>query len=274
MIVVDGLAFAEGPRWHDGALHLSDMHDHRVLRVDEDGTTTTVLQHDAPVSGIGWLPDGRLLTVVMDGFVLCDCEVLADVRSMAPHGINDMIVHPDGWAYVGQFGYDRHAQPRQPVVPSPLIRVDADGRVSEAAPGLMVANGMAISADGRTLFVAESAGGRVTNFDIASDGSLSNRRLFAQTPPPDGMCIDAEGAAWIAAVTTGAFLRVRDGGEVAQRIDVEEGRHAIACVLGGADRRTLFLLTATTFGEAEPSRQARAARVEAVHVDVPGVGRP
>jgi sugar lactone lactonase YvrE len=273
--LVDGLAFAEGPRWHDGALWLSDMHRHRVLRVEEDGEVDTVLQHDSPVSGLGWLRDGSLLTVAMDGYVLKDGEVLADVRHLAPHGVNDMITHPDGWSWVGQFGYDRHAGGRPAPAPSALLRVDPDGSVREAAPDLLVANGMCLTPDGGTLLVAESAGLRVTAFTIdGDDGSLHDRRTFAEVPPPDGMCLDAEGAVWIAGVTVGAFLRVAEGGEVLDRIEVEEGRRAIACVLGGADRRTLHLLTATTTGEAEPSLAAMAARVQTAQVDVPGAGWP
>ena len=278
-ILLDDCAFLEGPRWHDGALYLSDMHGPRVLRVEESGTVTTVVEHTSPVSGLGWLPDGQMIVVDMDGYVRrLDGDRLvmhADVRSLAPHGVNDMISHPHGWSWVGQFGYDRHAG--QAVEPSPLLRVDADGQVTLAAEDLLVANGMCLTPDGRELLVAESAGGRVTSFDVGHDGALSHRTVFAELPPrhaPDGMCLDAEGAVWVAAVTAGAFLRVRRGGEVTDRLEVEDGRHAIACVLGGADRRTLFLLTAPTFGEAEASRATRGARVETQPVDVPGAGRP
>jgi sugar lactone lactonase YvrE len=278
-ILLDDCTFLEGPRWHDGALYVSDMHGPRVLRVEESGTVTTVAEHTSPVSGLGWLPDGRMIVVDMEGSVLRlegdHLVVHADVRAHAPHGVNDMISHPDGWNWVGQFGYDRHAG--QTVVPSPLLRVDADGQVSLAAEDLMVANGMCLTPDGLQLLVAESAGARVTSFDVGHGGALSRRAVFAELPPrhaPDGMCLDAEGAVWVAAVTAGAFLRVRRGGEVTDRLEVEDGRHAIACVLGGTDRRTLFLLTATTFGEAEPSRAARAARVEMQPVDVPGAGWP
>jgi sugar lactone lactonase YvrE len=271
---VEGLAFAEGPRWHDGSLWLSDMHRHRVLRVDDAGGVEVVLQHDSPVSGLGWLPDGSLLTVAMEGEVLRDGEPFADVRHLAHHGVNDMISHPEGWSWVGQFGYDRHQRGQRPE-PSPLLRVDPDGATSVAAEDLLVANGMALTPDGGTLLVAESAGMRVTAFTVGGDGTLHDRRTFAEVPPPDGMCLDAEGAVWIAGVTVGAFLRVAPGGEVLDRIDVEEeGRRAIACVLGGPDRRSLFLLTATTTGEAEPSLAAMAARVERAEVHVPGAGWP
>ncbi|MCU1377393.1 MAG: SMP-30/Gluconolaconase/LRE domain protein [Acidimicrobiales bacterium] len=276
--MLGGLAFGEGPRWHDGALWLSDMHRHRVLRVVGD-EVTTVLQHDSPVSGLGWLPDGRLLVVAMAGDVLrLDPEgvvVHADLRALAPHGVNDMISHPGGWSYVGQFGYDRHAGGR--LVPSALLRVGPDGQVDAVADDLLVANGMALTADGSTLLVAESAGNRIRSFAVGDHGDLSGGTVWAELPPghaPDGMCLDAEGAVWVAAVTAGAFLRVRAGGEVADRIPVDDGRRAIACVLGGHDRQMLYLLTATTLGDAEPSLAAMDARVDTVQVVVPGEGRP
>jgi sugar lactone lactonase YvrE len=282
-VLVDGLAFGEGPRWHDGRLYISDIHDHQVLAVDPDGGKTVVARHDGPLSGLGWLPDGTLLVVAMEGQVMRldggeggELAVHAAVRHLAAHGINDMIVHPEGWAYVGQFGYDREAGAK--VQPSPLIRVDPDGSVHRAAEDLLVANGMALTPDGATLVVAESAGMRLSAFTVGAGGTLSDRRVFADLPPghaPDGMCIDVEGAAWVACVTTDWCLRVAQGGEVLDRIRVdEEGRHPVACVLGGPDRRTLYLLTATTYGEAEPSLQARAGRIEQVRVDVPGAGRP
>jgi sugar lactone lactonase YvrE len=137
---------------------------------------------------------------------------------------------------------------------------------------------MALTPDGATLIVAESAGMRLSAFTVGDGGELGDRRVFAELPPghaPDGMCLDAEGAAWVACVTTDWCLRVAEGGEVLDRIRVDEdGRHPVACVLGGPDRRTLHLLTATTYGEAEPSLQARAGRIEQVRVDVPGAGRP
>jgi sugar lactone lactonase YvrE len=278
-ILLDGCSFLEGPRWCDGALFLSDMHGHRVLRVGTDGSIDTVVEHSSPLSGLGWFPGGRLIVVAMDGYILRveDGSAIehADLRSLAPHGINDMISHPSGWAYVGQFGYDRHAG--QAVVPSPLLRIDSDGRSSIAAEELMVANGMCLSQDAKTLLVAESAGNRVTSYDVRDDGALSNRQVWAELPPrhaPDGMCLDAEGAVWVAAVTAGVFLRVEREGKVTDRIELEEGRHPIACVLGGSDRRTLFMLTATTFGEADKSRAAMAARVETMEVGVPGDGWP
>jgi sugar lactone lactonase YvrE len=278
-VLVRGLTFGEGPRWHDGALHLSDMFAPAVIRVEGDGLPEVVATHTGPVSGLGWLPDGRLLVVAMDGELLrLESGGLvrhADLRAHAAYGVNDMIVHPGGWAYVGQFGYDRHAGGR--AVGSALLRVDADGAVSEAAPDLMVANGMALMPDGRTLLVAESAGMRISAFSVDAAGVLSGRRVYAQLPAghaPDGMCLDVEGAVWVAAVTKDCFLRLAEGGAELDRITMEPGRRAVACVLGGADRRTLHLLTAETFGEPEASRATSSAQVEVVRVDVPGAGLP
>jgi sugar lactone lactonase YvrE len=277
--LVDGLAFGEGPRWHDDMLYLSDMHHNRVVRVDRDGATETIAQHDSALSGLGWLPDGTLLVVAMDGQVLrqgpVGLTVHADLTAEAPYGINDMIVHPDGWAYVGQFGYDREGGGTP--APSSLLRVAPDGTVTAAAHDLMVANGMIISPDGHTLLVAESAACRLTAFTVDAGGQLHDRRIWAELAAPhypDGMCLDAQGGAWVACPVAGRFIRVREGGDITDEIPVESGRHAIACVLGGDERRTLYLLTATTLGEAEASRQARGARVECVTVDDGGAGLP
>jgi len=182
-------------------------------------------------------------------------------------------VHPEGWAWVGQFGYDRHAGATP--APSGLIRVDPDGTASIAADEMMVANGMAITPDGRTLIVAESAGRRLTTFAISRNGDLTDRAVFAELPyAPDGMCLDSEGAVWAACVTASKFARVMPGGEIVDTVEFEPPRRTVACVLGGVDRRTLYMLTADTLGEAELSRELRTARVEQVRVDVPGAGLP
>jgi len=277
--LVDGLAFGEGPRWHEDVLYLSDMHHDRVVRVDGAGVTETVAQHDSALSGLGWLPDGTLLVVAMDGRVLrlgpAGLALHADLTAEAPYGINDMIVHPGGWAYVGQFGYDREGGGTP--APSALLRVAPNGSVTVAASDLMVANGMIITPDGHTLLVAESAACRITAFTVDTDGHLHDRRVWADLAAPhypDGMCLDAQGAIWVACPVGGRFIRVVEGGEVTDQVPVESGRHAIACVLGGHERRALYLLTAATLGEAEASRQARSARVECVTVNDGGAGLP
>lgn len=272
-IVLDGLAFAEGPRWHNGKLYVSDMHNHHVLAVTRAGDCEIVGAHDGRLSGLGWLPDGQLLAVAMDGSLLrytpSGFVAHADLRAQAPYGVNDMVVDSRGRAYVGQFGYDHFAG--ETSKPSALLLVLPDGTVQEAAQELSVANGMAITADGETLVVAESGGRRLTAFDIREDGSLSNRRIFAALNDiPDGMCLDSEGAAWVACPVSRRFIRVLRGGEVTDVLHVESNRHAIACVLGDDDRRTLYLVTAETLGSPESSLALRSSRIERVRIDVPG----
>lgn len=276
-IVLDGLAFAEGPRWHNGRLYVSDMHSHHILAVTSAGNREVVGAYDGRLSGLGWLPDGQLLAVAMDGWLLRNTPGgfvgHADLRDRAPYGVNDMVVDSRGRAYVGQFGYDYFAG--ETSRPSALLLVRPDGTVHEAAQGLSVANGMAITADGGTLVVAESGGKRLTAFDICEDGSLSDRRIFAELNDiPDGMCLDSEGAAWVACPVGRRFVRVLPGGEVTDVLDVERDRHAIACVLGDDDRRTLYLVTAATLGNAELSLALRSSRIERVRVDVPGYTHP
>jgi sugar lactone lactonase YvrE len=279
-ILVDGRAFLEGPRWRGDALFVSDMHAHEVIRVDGAGAVDVVARFDGPPSGLGWLPDGRMLVVSMD-----DRRVLrlepggavvehADLSSFSPFQINDTVVDVRGFAFVGQMGYDLHGSGGAGARPSALLRVDPDGAAHEAAPAMQVANGMAVANDDRTLLVAESAGKDLVAFDVADDGTLSNRRVWAELPDyPDGMCIDAEDGVWFACPVGDRFIRVVEGGEVTDEIPVP-GRHAIACALGGPDGRTLFMLTAPTLGNPEASREAMGARVEVTPVDVPGSERP
>jgi sugar lactone lactonase YvrE len=251
------------------------MHAHEVLRVTMDGTTEVVAALDGPPSGLGWLPDGRMLIVSMDDqrvLALDDGSIVehADCSALAPHEINDMVVDARGHAFVSQFGYDHHGGERSR--PAPLLRVDPDGSVHAAADGLHMANGMAITADGKTLVVAESVKRRLLGFDLAEDGTLANRRVWADLPEmdyPDGICIDAEDAVWVAGPASDRFTRVREGGEVTDVVEVP-GRHAIACAIGGDDGHTLFCCTSPTVGEPDASRAARGAMVEITRVTVPG----
>jgi sugar lactone lactonase YvrE len=270
--LVTGHSFFEGPRWHDGALFLSDMHGDAVLRVTTDGDVTTVVAVEQP-SGLGWLPDGSLLissmtTRTVQRFDGASLSTHADVSALAPHEINDMVVDASGHAFVGQFGYDLRGG-GQPTTAA-LLRVDPDGSTHEVAPELRMANGMVITRDGNTLVVAESSGKCLTGFDLAPDGTLTNRRVWAELPDhPDGICIDAEDGVWAAGPVSDRFVRVVEGGEVTDAVDTP-GRHGIACVLGGDDGRTLFMLTAKTHGEREESRAAMSAAVETTTVTVPG----
>ncbi len=276
--IVDNLVFAEGPRWHDGALHISDMHGGRVLRIGDDGGLTSLAEIDDMTSGLGWLPDGRLLVVSMAARKLMRRETdgrmveHADLNAVATFHCNDMIVGADGTAYVGNFGFSLF--PMGNPCLAVVARVEADGTVTVGASDLWFPNGIALTADGRTLIVAESAGFCLTAFTVAKDGTLSDRRIWAPLPEghaPDGICLDEDGAAWVAIPHLKQFVRVLHGGEIAETIAVE--RHALACVLGGPHRRTLFMTVSTEL-EPEKCLSNPTAAVLATEVDVAGTGRP
>ncbi len=271
--LVDGRAFLEGPRWRDGALYVSDMHAHEVLRVSSSGEVEAVASVPGQPSGIGWWPDGSMVVVSMQDRTLLRVEdgrtsVVADLSDLAPFAINDMVVDKQGHAYIGQFGFDMYG--RAPFEPADLLRVDPDGSVRPVADAMRIANGMVITDEGRTLVVAESIGKCLTSFTIGDDGSLTGRRTWAELPHhPDGICIDEASGVWVACPVGDRFTRVVEGGAVTDEIPVE-GRHAIACALGGDDGRTLFMLTSPTLGEGEESRRAMGARIETTKVATPG----
>ncbi len=276
-VIVDGLAFPEGPRWYDGKLFFSDQHDRRVVAMDPNGSTQTVVDVPNQPSGIGRLPDGRMLVVSMldrrvlrlddDGLVLH-----ADLSALTAAPCNDMVVDAAGRAYVGHFGFDMYGgeHPRD----ASLLLVEPDGTARVAADALAFPNGTVIADDGRTLIVGESYAGRLTAFTVEPDGSLTDRRVFAklQGAVPDGICLDAEGAVWIACPFTGRCLRVRDGGEVLDEVKTSYDS-AFACMLGGPDRRTLYMCTAPTHVP-EDCRRLHGGRIEMAEVDVPGAGLP
>ncbi|MEA2624278.1 MAG: hypothetical protein QOD06_323 [Candidatus Binatota bacterium] len=276
-VLADGFTFLEGPRWHDGSLWLSDIHAERVLRVSPDGKSEVVVTVPNRPSGLGFDRKGRLLIVSMrdrkllrlDGGRL---ETVADLAAVAPYDANDMVVDGEGRAYVGHFGFDlfNHAEPG----PSSLILVTPEGKVRVVAEDLMFPNGAVVTPDGRTLIVAESFGSRLTAFTIGADGGLSGRRVFAELGErvPDGICLDAGGGVWTSCFGQDEFVRVVDGGAITDRVAVT-GRRAVACALGGEDRRTLFLLTAETTVEDLSEGRSKAA-IETARVAVPGAGWP
>jgi sugar lactone lactonase YvrE len=275
-VLLEGFSFLEGPRWRDGKLWFSDFYDHRVLAMDAGGQTEIVCEVPEQPSGLGWLPDGRMLVVSMiDRRVLrLEPEGLvehADLSRLATFHCNDMVVDDQGRAYVGNFGSDLAAGGMPD--PAALILVETDGNCRVVAEDLLFPNGSVITPDGKTLIVGESFGARMTAFDIEPDGDLSNRRLWAQLEGaiPDGCCIDAEGAIWVASPPTREVLRVREGGETTDRVSIDQ--MAIACMLGGDDRRTLFVLTAPSVDGPE-CETSRSARIESLEVEVPGAGFP
>jgi sugar lactone lactonase YvrE len=274
--IAEGLAFAESPRWHDGQLWFSDFYTHCVMRVESDGRLETVVEVPGQPSGLGWLPDGRLLVVSMEDRRLLRLDAVglttvADLGALAPAPCNDMVVDSQGRAYVGNFGFDMLN--RAPAAPTVLILVTPGGQARVVADELLFPNGCVITPDGRTLIIAETFGKRLTAFNIAPDGSLTGRRVWAELgdASPDGICLDAEGAVWVASPTTSGFLRVIEGGTVTERI--ASPSQAIACMLGGNDGKTLYMVSGRVTKAARALAE-RNGRIDAVTVAVARAGSP
>ena len=279
-LLVTGRSFLEGPRWHDGAFWFCDVNGKKIITLDANGAARAVLEHEQQPAGLGWAPDGALLFVSMldrrlmrlrDGGAP---EVVADFSAAEPIALNDMVVDAHGRAYIGGFGFDlnRGATP----APGNIYVVHPDGTSGVAAGEMMFPNGMVITADGRRLIAAETVARRLTAFDIGGDGSLSGRRVWAKLDAfPDGICLDAEGAVWVSSPPTGQFLRVREGGDVLDTVTTKP-KWAVACMLGGADGRTLYLCTAETTlqGIADGTSKAwiETTRVEVAAAATSGTG--
>jgi sugar lactone lactonase YvrE len=276
-IIAEGLVFPEGPRWHAGELWFSDMLGGVVMRVGPDGTLHRVVEVPAQPSGLGWLPAGQLLIVSMLDRRLLRIDpgaaaLVADLSRLAPQQCNDMVVDAKGRAYIGNFGFDLPGGAAP--LPTGLIMVAPDGGARVVADGLLFPNGCVITPDGETLIVGETFGARLTAFSIAPDGSLHNRRTWASLPgrSPDGICLDADGAVWVASPPTREVVRVRAGGRITHRVKTES--QAIACTLGGADRRELFVLSGHVSFDPTKARKYCSGRINSVRVDVPGAGFP
>jgi sugar lactone lactonase YvrE len=281
-VLLDGLAMPESPRWHDGRLWFSNWGTRQIVAVDLDGSSEVV--GEGP-DGLGWatnwLPDGRMLVT---GAELMRVEhdgsrvPHADLSRISPHGWSELTVDGRGNVYVNTINFD-FAEFDQVLTsgraPGKIALVTADGEAREVADELAFPNGMVVTPDNRTLVVAESFAARLTAFDIEDDGNLSNRRIWADGVAPDGICLDADGCIW-ASTAHGAndAARIREGGEVLDRIEL--GRPCFATMLGGPDRRTLFMLTAEWHGtEAiQDVVEARTGQVLIVEAPTPGVGWP
>ncbi len=275
--LIDGIDFGEGPRWHDGVLWYSDFYQHTIYTVSADGERRAVHPDlDDRPSGLGWLPDGRLLAVSMserkvlrdDGGTLV---VHADLSALAPGLCNDMVVDAEGNAYVGNFGFDFFAG--EELRPADLLLVRPDGAVEVAASGLRFPNGSVITPDGRTLIVGESFGACYEAFTINDDATLGERRRWADVPgtAPDGCTHDSAGGIWFADALGSAVVRVLEGGEITHRIDTP--MPTFACALGGDDGCTLFVLCAPS--SHPPEVEGKAAGAIFTHrVEVPHAGRP
>jgi sugar lactone lactonase YvrE len=275
--LVSGLSFAEGPRWHEGRLYYSDFYRHVVEAVDLDGHVELIASVPTQPSGLGWLPDGRLLIVSMlDRRLLRqepDGELVehADLNGIATWHCNDMVVDQVGRAYVGNFGYDIEKPGEEPVLAN-LARVDPDGSVQIAAEGFQFPNGAVITPDGGTMIIGETWGRKLTAFDIEANGSLSNRREWASIHPhfPDGICLDEAGGIWVADPAQNKVIRVEEGGKITNEID--PGRGVFACMLGGEDGKRLFMCTAEASGGS--AEKNPTARIEWIDVDHARAGVP
>ncbi|MEU5046885.1 SMP-30/gluconolactonase/LRE family protein [Streptomyces griseorubiginosus] len=268
--LIPGRTFVEAPRWHDDRIWFSELYTFSVMSAREDGSDLRVeASVPAQPSGLAWLPDGRLLIVSMRDRKLLRREtdgtlvVHADLSEHVADFCNEVVVDRHGRAYVGDFGFDLDNQ--APLAPGSLHRIDPDGRITQVATDLWFPNGSVITAD-NVFIVNETFGNRISAFDLTDDGRLVNRRVWAQFGPlpaatnfedaaaecivsPDGMCIDAEGALWIADLASEKLLRLREGGDVME--EISPGEMAFSSVLGGSDGKTMFICAAPNFDEAE-----------------------
>lgn len=277
-LLVDGVDFGEGPRWHEGALWYSDFHQRAVYRVTADGTRHAVYDRlDDRPSGMGWLPDGTFLVVFMTSRrVMCDrgdghLVEYADLSSIATANCNDMIVDRHGNAFVGNFGFDLEARAR--FAPADLAVVRPDGSVGVAAPAMRFPNGCVITPDDSTLIVGQSFGGDYVAFTLHEDGALTDRRQWADIPgtAPDGCTLDAGGGIWFSDALHPQVVRVEEGGTVTDRVGTP--MPTFACMLGGDDGRTLFALCSPG-SHPDESAGKGAGAIYARTVAHPHAGRP
>ncbi|MDA8140575.1 MAG: SMP-30/gluconolactonase/LRE family protein [Desulfobacteraceae bacterium] len=283
-LLAQGLGFPEGPRWHAGQLWFSDFRTRKISTIDLHGTLRTIIEVPGTPSGLGWLPDNTLLVVSMTDRRLLKLKeeqltVFADLSQLASYHCNDMVVDSKGNAYIGNFGAPI-GTPTAKLAQIILVKPNGEKRV--VAEEMAFPNGCVITPDEKTFIVGETYAARLTAFDIEADGSLSNRRIWAVFDDlgivtdrsklvhrilPDGICLDAEGAIWVASPGRSAeVLRVFEGGRIADRIKVETFPYA--CMLGGPDGKTLFILTS------DLARDGLVGRIETIRVEAPRAGFP
>ncbi|MFX1363332.1 MAG: SMP-30/gluconolactonase/LRE family protein [Promethearchaeota archaeon] len=268
-VILEGLKFPEGPRWHDERLWFSDMRSRKVTVVDLNGNSEIIAEVPNRPSGLGWLPDGSLLIVSMEDRHLLRLDAdglteLADLSKLISFSINDMVVDKEGRSYIGSFGFDYLNN--KSFNSAEIVLVSPQGEARIVADNMDFPNGMVITPDDKTLIVAETYAFQLTAFDILDDGSLTKRRVWAnlESLPPDGICLDAEGAIWVATPNHSSVVRVLEGGKITHKVNVST--EAYACMLGGPDRDILFICTST--------QERTNGRIEYVKVDVPGAGLP
>ena len=298
-LTVKGLYFSEGPRWHNGAFWFSDFYQNAVFRLDESGNTDKIVDVPNQPSGLGWLPNDDLLIVSMHDQKLLkfsngSLSTHSDLSQLTPNTCNDMVVDKDGHAYVGNFGTTKH---NVDVKPTCLIHIRPDGEASIVAENLEFPNGTVITPDGKKLILGETYAGRLTSFDINADKTLSNRKVWAQMMPtwifyitkvrrflkhkanesnypvrvPDGICLDEAMGIWVASPTTSEVFRIEEGGKVTDVIETPQ--RAYACMLGGNDRKTLYISTAND-STPEIARSKPMGNIYTTRVDIAGSGYP
>ena len=286
-VLTGGIHFGEGPRWREGRLWFSDFYSHAVKSVSLAGDLRTEVEIDDRPSGLGWMPDGSLLIVSMTKRQVLrrapggKIAIHADLSHIASFHCNDMVVDAAGGAYVGNFGFDLDAAIESRGVPSvladhptaKLAYVAPDGQTRIAAEDMHFPNGPVITPDGKTLIVGETLAGVLTAFDIGPDGDLSHRRVWAPCQPrvPDGICLDAAGAIWVANPIAPECVRIAEGGEVLEVI--ETGQPCYACMLGGDDGKTLFMVTAAS-SDAHQAAASQTGKILTATVDSPRAGLP
>jgi sugar lactone lactonase YvrE len=276
-VLLADLALGESPRWHDGRLWLSDWGAQELIAVDLSGRREVIARPPSLPFSIDWLPDGRLLLVSGgEGRLLCrepngSLAAYADLSSLSAYPWNEIVVDGRGNAYINSIGFDF---PEGAFAPGIVALVTPGGTARQVADGVAFPNGMAVTPDNATLILAESYGNRLSAFDIAPDGGLSNRRVWADLAGgyPDGICLDAEGAIWYADVPNKRCVRVREGGEVLQTLDVDRG--CFACMLGGVDGRTLFMVVAAWGDQESMVGGQRTGQVLSVEAPAPRAGWP
>ncbi|MEW8051405.1 MAG: gluconokinase, GntK/IdnK-type [Candidatus Thiodiazotropha sp.] len=267
-LLLDGLVFPEAPRWRNGWLWFTDQHAGRIVRVTPQGESETVATLDDLPGGLGWLPDGRLLVVSMTRRQLLVLEnnqlqPYADLSDLASFHCNDMLTDDQGRCYVGNFGYDLHGGAEQS--PAELILVNVQGECSIVADEMIFPNGCTLTPDASTLLVAETFASRITAFDVQTDGSLSNRRVWAELGDayPDGICLDKDGLLWIAAPNLSRLLLVREGGEIVRCVKPLGSPYA--CMLGSEDGDRLFIASSET-DDPESAKLQRSGRIEMMSI--------
>jgi len=275
--LMTGLVLGESPRWHDDRLWFSDWGAQEVIAVDLEGKSEVIVRVPSFPFSIDWLPDGRLLIVSASDRLLLRREsdgsqvTHADLTSLSDYPWNEIVVDGRGNAYLNNIGFDF---PAGEFAPGILALVTPDGSARQVADGVAFPNGMVVTPDNSTLILAESYANTLTAFDIDADGDLSNRRVWADLDGgfPDGISLDAEGAVWYGDVPNKRCVRVREGGEVLQTINLDRG--CFACMLGGADSRTLFMMAADWRGPASIADGARTGQVLTAAAPAPGIGWP